>query len=244
MNRKRFLTRLSKLLKTVLNHAPHEYGLVPDAEGFVRIKEVLQALHELDDCRRLRRSDIEELLVTMPSSGIEIAGNRIRASAYRPFHDSALATPPPKVLYTCIRRKAHASAFRTGIRRSATAPPIVLTPDAETAKRLGLRKDNDPILVTVNVRQATNAGAAISPAGEGLFVADSLPPAGLMLPPLPKENVRPESPPKPKTENAYRPAGSYLPAPEAWSSQEQKTPRHPQKRKDPEWKHQRKRKKR
>jgi len=37
---------LAKMLAYVLGRRPDEFGLIPDAEGFVRIKDLLKALHE------------------------------------------------------------------------------------------------------------------------------------------------------------------------------------------------------
>ena len=38
--------QLSKLIQYILGRNPYEFGLVPDREGFVKIKELLKALNE------------------------------------------------------------------------------------------------------------------------------------------------------------------------------------------------------
>lgn len=244
MNRKHFLTRLAKLLVGALQHTPHAYGLVPDQDGYVRLKELLQALHELDAYRRIRRSDIEELLITHPNPGVEISGNRIRAVG-APFQaPPSEAKALPKILYTCIRRKAHGAALKNGIRRSADAPPIVLTPEVKVAERLGRRRDNAPLLVTIQVAKAVSAGAVIRSAGEGLFVTDRLPLAGLQLPPLPRDRSPLEKAAESSPQDTYRPAGSYQIDLAAESPAKTRRSREAKKGKDPEWKRHQKRSRR
>ncbi len=244
MNRNRTLKRLAKLLTTALGQSPHEYGLVPDKDGFVAVKELIKAMHESENTQRIRRTDIEELVLSLPDPGVEVLGNRIRASGYRPKPIPTPAASLPKHLFTCIRRKAHLAVSKQGIRRSGNALPVLLTPDRPTAQRLGRRRDADPVLVTVNTRMATEAGAVISCAGQGLYTAESLPLEGLILPPLPKDRTQDHLPAPPDVKPPSTSAGSYVVDPSSWTANERPARKPANRKRDPEWKRVRKRSKR
>jgi putative RNA 2'-phosphotransferase len=236
MNRQRTLKRLAKLLITALDRIPHEYGLVPDKDGFVSIKELIKALHETEATQRIRRGDIDELILSLPDSGVEMLGNRIRASGAHPPPVSVPAASLPKCLFTCIRRKAHLAVSRKGIRRSGDAPPVLLTPDRDAAQRLGRRRDADPVVVTVNTRMATEAGAVFFCAGEGLYTAESLPVEGLSLPPLPKDRPQDNRSAPPDAKLPSTSAGSYIVDPSTWNGNGGLARKPAKRRRDPEWK--------
>jgi putative RNA 2'-phosphotransferase len=64
---------------------------------------------------------------------------------------------------------------------------VVLVADRVLAERLGRRIDPDPVILTVNVRCACEAGVVIDPSGEGLFLADHVPPDCFSGPAVPRE---------------------------------------------------------
>ena len=43
---KRKVTNLSRLMSYVLGNRPDEFGLVPDKEGYITVKELLKAINE------------------------------------------------------------------------------------------------------------------------------------------------------------------------------------------------------
>ncbi|MFZ7124618.1 MAG: RNA 2'-phosphotransferase [Desulfobacterales bacterium] len=247
MNRKRVLTRLSKLIATALRHDAYAHGLVPDADGFVTIKALLQALNDIEGWRRLRKSDLEEVVASLPEPGIEIDGTRIRATGVCVLPSPDPGGTLPKLLYVGIRRRAHAAVLQNGLRIPASDPRLVLADDPDAADRMGRRKDNDPVLVTVNVRQALAAGAVISEIGGGLFKVEGngIPASVISLPPLPKERPQAEAPPtRVKPPPSPQPAGSFILDPNRWAEPGQPKSRTSGKRKDPDWKRERKRSKR
>ena len=55
---------LSRFMVYVLGHHPDEFGLVPDLDGFIKIKELLWAIHEEEGWRYVRQSHIREVLLS------------------------------------------------------------------------------------------------------------------------------------------------------------------------------------
>ena len=76
------LKELSKEISYALRHAPWEYELELDEEGFVPIEQLLHSLNQggnyVDD-RPVTKEDLEEIIRTSDKKRHEIVGDRIRA---------------------------------------------------------------------------------------------------------------------------------------------------------------------
>jgi putative RNA 2'-phosphotransferase len=188
------------MLAYVLGRRPDEFGLVPDVDGFVRIKELLKALHEEEGWGYVNLTHLNELLLSAPDTGLEIREGGIRCVHFDPAALNAGARQLPKLLYVGIRRRAHPHVHAEGIHPSSH-PRVVLAAERALAERLGRRIDPDPVILTVNVRCAAEAGVAFDPSGEGLFLADHIPAGCFSGPPLPKE--KPAEIGKPAPESGF-----------------------------------------
>ncbi len=185
MNRQQSAKKLSKFLGYVLGRKPDEFGLVPDRKGFVKTKELLKALNEEEGWRYIGKSNINELLVTLTNPGIEIKNNFIRATDRDNLPEYAPADNIPKLLFTCVRRKAHSFALNTGITPSSFSR-VILSSKKDLALRIGRRQDQEPVLLTVQSRKAIDFGIVFFQAGNSLYLADSIPPDCFTGPPIPK----------------------------------------------------------
>lgn len=183
------------MLTYVLARRPDEFGLVPDADGYVKIKDLLKALHEDEGLRYVNRSHLAEILLSVPEAPIEISENRIRARNRETLAPTAEAAAPPKLLFTAIRRRAYAVVLEHGV-QPADGARIVMSPSREVAERLGKRIDAEPVILTVLVQSCRDQGIAFAQAGEDLFLADRIPPDGFSAPPLPLEKRTHSRPPE------------------------------------------------
>lgn len=205
---------LAKILTTMLARQPEEFALVPDAEGFVKIKDLLKALRE-EGFGYVNRSHLDEIVLSLPEAPIEISENRIRARDRSRLPAPAPAAELPGVLFAAVRRRAHAFVLEHGLRAPAEAG-VMLVPRREAAEKIGRRIDPEPVIVTVQVAACRRRGVAFHQAGEDLFLAESIPPECFSAPPLPKERLKPdrgatapEAAPRPP-----QPAGSFTLDPE------------------------------
>jgi putative RNA 2'-phosphotransferase len=192
---------LSKMLAYMLGRRPDEFGLIPDAEGFVKIKDLLKALHEEADWGYVNFSHLNEVLLSVPGAPFEIKENRIRCLRREIPGVEVEARKLPKLLYAAIRSRAYPHVHAEGIHPSSH-PQVVLAADRGMAERLGRRIDPDPVILTVNVHSASEAGVVVAPSGEGLFLADYVPPGCFSGPPVPTDN--PADPEKPTPEKSLR----------------------------------------
>lgn len=198
MGKTRSPQNLAKMLAYVLGRRPDEFGLIPDAEGFVRIKDLLKALHEEEGWGYVSFSHLNEVLLSVPGAPFEIRQSDIRSVERNTPDLRVSARELPKLLYACIRRRAYPHVHAEGIHPSSH-PRVVLVADRVLAERLSRRIDPDPVILTVNVRCACEAGVVFDPSGEGLFLADHVPPDCFSGPAVPRE--KPSDTGKPTPEN-------------------------------------------
>jgi putative RNA 2'-phosphotransferase len=201
--------RLEKFIVYVLGRRPDEFGLVPETDGWVKLKDLLKALNEEDGWRYVRRSHIDEIVLTQPAPEIDINANRVRAQ-----HRDHLPVPqpvdrPPKLLYIGIRRRAHPAVLEKGI-AVAEGEKIVLASDPDLALRIGRRRDPHPVLLTVNVEQALAQGIALQRFGELIYLADVVPSGCFTGPPLPKEKPAAAKPAVEPERASRREAGTFV----------------------------------
>ena len=169
------LRQLSKLLSYILGRRPYEFGLVLDENGFVSIQMLLKAIGEEKDWKFIRETHFHELLLQEPNPPIELAGSRIRAvdRSRLPMH--TISPDPPKLLYVCVRQKAHAHVLEKGISPSAY-PRVVLSSDRDMALRMGRRMDPKPILLSIICNKCREQGVLFYQAGGSLVTAGHIPP--------------------------------------------------------------------
>ncbi|MBN1932514.1 MAG: RNA 2'-phosphotransferase [Desulfobacterales bacterium] len=242
MGQQRSPKQLSKFINYILGHRPDEFGLIPDPNGFVKIKELLKALCEEDGWRYVRRSHLNEILVTLPDSPIEIKDNFIRAKVRDKLTGLIPAKELPKLLYTGLRNKAYPFVLENGIRSSANQQ-VVLSSKRDMAERIGKRIDSKPVMLTVQVQKSLTAGVVFYQSGDLLYAADFIPAECFQGPPLPKQKVdtkkqdEPEAPKQPKF------PGSFFIDP-SFENKREKSFEHKKKRKEIAWKKDLKRMKR
>jgi putative RNA 2'-phosphotransferase len=203
----RQLESLARMLTYILSHRPDEFGLVLSEEGYVPIKQLLQALAAEPGWGFVRRLPLEQVAGLSPGA-LEIVGDRIRALAPEP---AQLRHPPgktpPTLLYAAIPPKAHARVWQEGLK----PPPdreLVLAASPELALKLGRRRAPDPILITIQAQAASRRRISFTGYGEDLYLAPALPRDLLQLPPPP------QTPEKPQPEKPRPPAptpGTFFP---------------------------------
>jgi putative RNA 2'-phosphotransferase len=201
--------RLEKFIVYVLGRRPDEFGLVPDAQGWVKFKDLLKALNEEDGFRHVRRSHIDEIVLTQPAPEIDINDNRVRARLREHLPVPQPVDGPPKLLYTCIRRRAYFVVLEKGL-ATAEGEKVVLAAAPDLALRIGKRRDPHPVLLTVNVEQALTHGIALQRFGELLYLADAIPSGCFTGPPLPKEKPAAAKPPVEPERASRQDAGTFV----------------------------------
>ena len=200
--------RFAKLLSYILGRRPDEFGLVPNSDGFVPLKELLQAVKEEEGWSYVRQADIREVLMIQPGR-FQIVDDQIRLDPSEVSGSIVNHGPaaPPEILYHGARQKVYPHIVEHGL-VPYRYPYIPLACHEELALRIGRRRDPQPVLITVHAGSAYEAGISFSRLGELIFLVTSLPPPYLEGPPLPRETT-PPPPKKRPEEESYRPPGSF-----------------------------------
>ncbi len=180
---------LTRFMIYILGHSPYEFGLVPDIHGFVKIKDLLPAIHEEPGWSHISQGSINEVLMSDDRYLFETDANRIRAvSRHWELNTDLPSDHVPSLLYIPIRRKAHSTVMDNGlIKRDNT--PCVLAADRSMAERIGKRKDPKPVLLEIMAERARDEGVLFYSFGD-LFLTPEIPPRYIAGPPLPKDILK------------------------------------------------------
>ena len=206
MGHPRSVDRLAKFLDYALGRRPDEFGLIPDEEGFVWIRTLLKAVNEEEGWGWVRQASLNEVAVSPADPPVEIVSGRIRSADRSRLPRRAPAMEMPKLLYVCVRSKAHPVVVKHGVSPLGGGDSVVMSSDPELARRLGRRIDAEPVLLTVHTDRCVAAGLIVDRFGEALFLVDALPPDCFSAPPLPKEKEeakKPAAPARPATPGSF-----------------------------------------
>lgn len=176
------LKELSKEISYALRHAPWEYELELDDEGFVPIEQLLHALNEGDRYGRpVTKEDLEEIIRTSDKKRHEIVGDRIRALYGHSVPQSIKkeAGTPPRILYHGTTTDVLAQIKDSGI-LPMKRQYVHLSTDQETARRVAARhkgKHGTHIaLLVVNTTEAIAKGSTFFIGNDRVWLADIIPP--------------------------------------------------------------------
>jgi len=197
MSHKHRLLSLGKLMAYILRHRPDEFGLVPDEEGFISLKELQQAINEEEGWGFVRRSHILEVVWTDDRKRFEIKDDKIRATYGHSLEEPITYEPvmPPKVLYHGTRRKSYPGILQRGLLPMGRQY-VHLTPSRELAERMGKRRDPKPLILEVMAQRAYEAGIRFFHPAPLIYLTDRVPPEFLSGPPVEKVTGPKERPPE------------------------------------------------
>jgi putative RNA 2'-phosphotransferase len=235
--------KLAKMIVYMIGRQPDAFGLVPDAHGYVKTKDLMKAMGEEPGWRHVRLSHVREVLYTTRSPAIQIKGGLIRAVDRSHLQTPEIPDRLPTLLYYPMRQRAYPAVLKNGIRPGVSGMRIILTEDMTLARRLGRRVDSNPVILTVNTKSAIEKGAAILRFGVQLFLIDRLPIDSFNGPPLPKKQPEPKKANAPGPPDAPKTPGSYFLDPMIDATTKLRNQKGSRQRKD-EWKRARKRKNR
>ncbi|MFP3871048.1 MAG: RNA 2'-phosphotransferase, partial [Syntrophobacteria bacterium] len=169
---KQRLKELAKIIEYILLHRPDEFGLFLDSDGSLPIKELMWALHEESSWGHVRRGHFKELA----HSGLQLAFS-IEDSCIRPKIPPERPAPvvtPPKLLFYAVRRKAYPVVLRQGL-RPAGRRYLPLATTREMALRIGRRRDEKPVPLTIHAARAHDSGHQFIGCGELLLLVKEMP---------------------------------------------------------------------
>ena len=180
---------LARLLLYALGVSPQEFYLLPDAQGWVSIKELMQALGQDEHSPNVREGAIREAVTLLAPQDLEITPSHIRARQRQPLA-MEYAVQPPGQLYYAVKSRAYHHILTHGL-LAGEQGPLVLSPARELALSLGQRRGgNDVIVVTIQARQAKEQGAVFDLLGEDMYLCQYIAPNMLSGPAAPEQPLK------------------------------------------------------
>ncbi|MEV8532319.1 RNA 2'-phosphotransferase [Streptomyces sp. NPDC051211] len=173
--------KVSKYVSKHLRHQPERIGLVLDPQGWVEIDDLLEAAsrHHFP----FSRAELDHVVATNDKQRFAVDGTRIRASQGHTVSGVDLDLPeaePPAYLYHGTVAAA-LDAIRTEGLRPMRRHHVHLSPDRETATRVGARRGR-PVVLSVDAAAMRAAGHVFRLSANGVWLVDAVPPEFLSLP--------------------------------------------------------------
>ncbi|MBD0423530.1 RNA 2'-phosphotransferase [Streptomyces sp. TRM S81-3] len=172
--------KVSKYLSKHLRHQPDRIGLTLDEGGWVEIDTLIAAAaaHGF----RFSRDELDHVVATNDKRRFAVEGTRIRASQGHSIDvDLGLptATPPPYLYHGTVAR--HLGAIRAEGLRPMNRHDVHLSPDRETATRVGARRGR-PVVLTVDAAAMHRDGHVFRVSANGVWLTKAVPPQYLRFP--------------------------------------------------------------
>lgn len=173
MNDKALSHRLSYLLR----HAPHEAGVALELGGWVPLAPLLAHLG-------VTQEQVERVVALSDKRRFALAGTRIRANQGHsvPVDLELAPASPPAELYHGTTGGALPAIREQGL-RAMSRHHVHLSPDRETARRVGARR-GPPVVLTVEAGAMHAAGHVFYLSENGVWLTDAVPPDFIRFPGL------------------------------------------------------------
>ena len=178
----RRLVRISKYLAKHLRHQPARIGLALDRAGWVEVDTLLRAAarHGFP----FTRDELEQVVAANDKKrfSFDETGRRIRANQGHsvPVDLGLPPAEPPPVLYHGTVGSVLGEIRREGL-RPMRRHAVHLSPDRETATRVGARR-GEPVVLTVDAAAMAAAGHTFHVSANGVWLTDAVPPEFLTFP--------------------------------------------------------------
>lgn len=172
--------KVSKYLARHLRHQPERIGITLDAHGWVPIDELLRAAarHHF----AFTRAELDHVALSNDKQRFAVEGDRIRASQGHTVGVDLGLPPaePPAYLYHGTVSRAMDAIRAEGL-RPMNRTHVHLSPDRETATRVGARRGR-PVVLSVDAGAMHRAGHTFRVSANGVWLTSAVPAAFLRLP--------------------------------------------------------------
>ena len=167
--------RLGKEISYALRHAPWEYELELDENGWVDVEQLIISLREDKKWANIGIGDITKSLEFSDKKRHEIKDGRIRALYGHSIPQKIVKVPeePPEVLYHGTARRFLEAIMTNGLLPKGRQY-VHLSSDTDTAAQVGKRRDEKPTLLNIHAKRAWSDGVKFYHGNETIWLADKI----------------------------------------------------------------------
>lgn len=169
--------KLSKTMSYALRHAPDEFNIKLNNNGWTNLNLFLEALRSHHKTfKDITLEDILDVVKNDEKGRYEVSNGNIRAVYGHSTKDKILkkSTKPPKYLYHGTTSNFSKIILTEGL-KPKQRQYVHLSQDIETATNVGLRRTNNPVILQVNSQEAFNNGVKFYKETNGIWLADYIP---------------------------------------------------------------------
>lgn len=169
--------KFSKEVSYALRHAPWEYELELDENGFVPIEQLLNSLNSLNEYgREIKKEDLEYIIENSDKKRLEIIGDKIRALYGHsvPIKIEKTIATPPDVLYHGTAKRFIDSIMKEGL-LPMNRQYVHLSVDTDMATLVGQRRDENPVILEIDAKSAVNDGIKFYIGNDKVWLCDEMP---------------------------------------------------------------------
>ncbi|MFC1572026.1 RNA 2'-phosphotransferase [Candidatus Eisenbacteria bacterium] len=178
--------RLSRFMALVLRHKPELVGLTLSDGGWVPLAELIDTLKQTWRKGPITREAIQRIVDLDDKRRYEIDSKsrpqRIRAcyGHSTPTTMDYPETDPPAVLYHGTARRFLGRIWASGL-LPMQRQYVHLSEDAETARRVGERRDPEPVILLVDAAAMARDGHTFYVTAGGMYLVEFVPAGHLRI---------------------------------------------------------------
>ncbi|WP_433236537.1 RNA 2'-phosphotransferase [Streptosporangium sp. CA-135522] len=172
--------RVSKFLSRHLRHEPGRIGLVLGSQGWTGIDALLVAAARHGFA--ITRDELAQVVARDDKQRFAVDGDRIRANQGHSVAvdlDLPVAEPPAFLFHGTVSRSV--AAIREEGLRPMNRHAVHLSPDRETAIRVGARRGR-PVVLVVRSGDMCRAGHEFRISANGVWLVSHVPPGYISFP--------------------------------------------------------------
>jgi len=177
------LKSLSKQIAYILRHAPWEYELELDEEGWVPLDQLLEGLRSERGMADVTREDVEEMIRSSDKARFEIEGEMIRAYYGHsvPGKLRKEKAEPPELLYHGTVDRFLGSIRECGL-KPMSRQYVHLSGDTGMANIVARRRGKGIVILPIRAREASHSGVVFYRESNGVWLADAVGPEWIEFP--------------------------------------------------------------
>ena len=168
---------VSKFLCYVLRHRPEEIGLTLDPSGYVDAAELVRAMRPRYP--KFTMEALQEIVATDDKKRYTFRDSRLRANQGHSVSGvlavSSKPQKPPACLFHGTTSEKWAKIQASGGLRPMSRHHVHLSPDAETARRVGARRKGETVILEVDAQAMIADGYTFLVSDNGVWLADAVP---------------------------------------------------------------------
>lgn len=165
--------KLSKELSYALRHAPHEYELELDEQGWVDVEQLIFSLKEDPNWETISEADVRRVIERSDKKRLELKEGKIRALYGHsiPQKITKEGKEPPALLYHGTARRFVPEILANGLLPKGRQY-VHLSVDQAMARQVGKRRDVQPVLLVIDAKCAWDEGVLFYQGNDQVWLAD------------------------------------------------------------------------